>query len=556
MPVVKPPVRKIGNFLIDIFASSPSLFEAVSSDPANQPAVKQMNAIIEENSKTSKWPREMVLFLKDLPKYNYGGIECEWRETAVNTIGNSADVVTAASTVQVATRAGNVLQRLDPYNTFYDTTIPVSRVSDEGDFIGYISQYSTTRLYKYIADRKITLGVTKFMNEDKLFSSSLSNGTSKYQRPKINTILSGKEEPTAMETLFHSYGGSLNLSIGGAKDKLNPIGINEITILYLRIVPKIFKIKVPDDNSVQIWKFTVLNWNTLIIAEKLANAHGIFPALLCQIDEEGIDDQVKSAAELLIPMQNLQTKYYDARMQGLKRNVNDRALYNSSRIDKKHINDDNPSSKIPVKPNILNPGLDNAYRQIPFQDNLGVTMQQEIGFLNQIATRISGLNDPQQGMFQKGNKTLGEFNEIMANADDDLRTWAKLVETQAISPLKYIIKVNILQFQSSTTVSGNGNNPSVEVDPLALRKAAVDFKLADGLLTKEALLDLPTARGFFELLLQSPQLQAYYGEKLPELVDYIFTSVGFDTSKFKGTTAPAALAPPQEGAPPNAQPPA
>ena len=546
MPVIKPPVRKISNFLIRTFASKATIFESTSSNPEQLPAVKQMNAVIEENSKTSKWAREFILFFKDLPKYNVGCIACEWVESEITTIANSSDLAATTSSVAAGSRAGNVMERFDMYNTFYDTVVAINEVSDKGDFLGHTKRYTSMRLYKYLADLRLSLGVTTLLNEDKIWTGG-SQGTFRHYIPQINTKNSTQETLTPMQQLFQGHKGTVDLALAGASstNQIDPTTLHEITILYVRIVPKIFKAgDIPSADKMQIWKLQFHNWKTLIVAEKLTNAHGIFPAILCQIDEEGISDQVKSAAELLIPMQNLQTKLYDARMQGLNRNVNDRALYNTSRIDKKHFKSDNPSAKIPVKPNILNPGLDDAYRQIPFQDNLGTTILSELGFLNQIAQRTSGLNDPQLGNFQKGNKTLGEFNEVMQNADDDLVTWANLVEVVAIAPLKYITKINILQFQANTTVIGAGADSAVQINPLELRKAAIDFKLADGLLSKETLMDMPTARGFFDLLLQSPQLQQFYGEKLPDLVDYVFSSIGFDTSQFKGQNA-AALASPQ-----------
>lgn len=546
MPVVKPPVRKIANFLIDIFVSNPTLFEMVSGNPENAEIVKQFNAIIEENSKTSKWSREMVLFLKDLPKYNVAGMLTEWVESSVTVVANSSDPASVAADVSVASRAGNVLTHLDMYNTFYDTVVDISEVGDKGDFIGTIEKMTSNRLHKYLEDLKLTLGITTLLNEDKIFNS---NGISnRWYRPQINTKASGKEELTAMQQLFQGIHGTTDTTKGkkGGMAHLDPAGMHEMVMLFVRIVPSMFGLKAAQPDKIQMFKLHVLNWNTLVAVESITNAHNTFPATLCQIDEEGIDDQVKSAAELLVPLQNLTTKLYDARMQGLKRNISDRALYSTSRIDKKHFKSDNPSAKIPVKPNILSPSLDDAYRQIPFQDNLGVTMMQELNYLDRVAQKTSGLNDPQQGMFQKGNKTLGEFNEVMANADDDLRTWAKLVEVSGIGPIKYQCKLNILQYQAATSITAGGGE-ATQIDPTQLRSIAAEFKMADGLISKENLMDLPTARSFFELLLQSPQLQAFYGQKLPQLVEYVFSSIGFDTSKFAGGN-PAALAAPAPAA--------
>lgn len=543
MPVVKQPVRKISNFLIDIFVSDPTPFEMVSGIPENADAVKQFNTVLEENAKTSKWARELVLFFKDLPKYNIGMMSCEWVETELSLISNASDITSSAAKVTTASRAGNVLKRLDVYNTFYDTTVAASTVADQGDFIGYIEQYTSTRLHTYLANLKRTLGIKTLMNEKEIFNSNLSM-SSRWYRPKINTVDSVKEELTPMQQLFQGANGTAPVGTDGKKPEMDPAGLHEIQILYVRLVPSVFGMDIPSKDQVTMLKLHILNWKALVAVEKITNAHNVFPVVMCQIDEEGIEDQVKSAAEMLMPNQNLQTKLYDARLKGLNRNINDRALYNSARIDKKHMESNNPSAKIPVKPNILNPGIEGAYKQIPFQDNLGTTMLNELGFLNQLSQRTSGLNDPQQGMFQKGNKTLGEFNEVMSNADDDLRTWAKLVETQAIAALKYIIKINTMQFQAATSVTTSGDGGVVAIDPLQLRSKAMEFKMADGLISKDTLMDMNTARGFFDLLLQSPQLQAFYGEKLPQLVEYIFTSVGFDTKQFAGSANPAALTPP------------
>jgi hypothetical protein len=122
-----------------------------------------------------------------------------------------------------------------------------------------------------------------------------------------------------------------------------------------------------------------------------------------------------------------------------------------------------------------------------------------------------------------------------------------------MTPLKIILKTNILQFQPPAQIQSLQAEANIEVSPATLRQAALTFKVADGLVSKETLLDLPTARAFFELLLQSPQLQGIYGEKLPDLIEYVFTSIGFDTSQFRGQNA-ALTAPPQAPAQEGGQP--
>lgn len=547
--IVSGPIQTISNFLIDTFINSPNMFEVVTPKNENADAAKQMNAVNEENSKTSDWTREFILYYRDLPKYNYAIMECIWEIEPMLTI--TTDVLSGSpdsgAAIKEVARSGNVFKRWDVYNSFYDTSVDIALVHRKGEFAGTIERISMIELNSRI--EKLKLAGRHVMNLTDIWNKGSSN-TNHYYYSNIKPDL----EVNKRDNGWLGFFGQTPTMKATDRRQLN--FMFEFITLYARIIPSMFGIKVPGADKMQIWKFHIVNWDTVLYAEKQTNAHGFLPVIFTQIDEQGIRDQVKSAAEKLIPIQNLSTKLYDARIAGIARALGDRAIYDSGRIDKRHIDSDNPRSKIPVKPNILNNGVAGAYESILYNDNLGPTFLNEIGFLDTRADRISGLNNPQQGRLQKGNRTLGEFNEIMANADDDLRTWVKLVESQAMTPLKIILKTNILQFQPPQQIQSLQAEGNIEVSPSTLRKAALTFKVADGLVSKDALLDLPTARAFFELLIQSPQLQGIYGEKMPDLIEYIFTSIGFDTSQFRGQaaalTAPAP-APAQEGGQTNGQ---
>jgi len=528
------PIQTISNFLIDTYINSPLMFEVVTPKNENADAAKQMNTINEENSKTSNWTREFILYFKDLPKYNYGAMECTWEIEPILTI--STDLVEGedktGAVVTENSRSGNVFKRWDVYNTVYDTSVDISEVHKKGEFAIHIERISMIELNSRL--EKLKLQGRHVMNEDIMWTKGSGN-TNLYYYSNIKPELEANKRDNGWLGFF---GITPDMKRADSR-QLN--FMYEFVTLYARIIPSMFGINVPGATKMQIWKFHLLNWDTVIYAEKQTNAHGFLPVIFTQIDEQGIRDQVKSAAEKLIPLQNLSTKIYDARIQGIARALSDRALYNPNRIDKRHLV--NPTANIPVKPDIINNNLEGAYKSIPYNDNLGATFLGELQHLDSRANQISGLNNPQQGRLQKGNRTLGEFNEIMSNADDDLRTWAKLVEAQAMAPLKIILKTNILQFQPPATLVSSVQEGNINVDPVALRKAALNFKVADGLVTKDTLLDLPTARAFLELLIQSPQLQSIYGEKLPDLIEYIFTSIGFDTAQFRGQTPSLAVPP-------------
>ena len=546
-PILDGPTSAMANFLIDTFVTSPSIFEVVTDKFDKNKIARQMNLVNKENNSASGWTRELILFFRDLPKYNFGGMEVTWRAQETTEVVNDieGDTRTGAA-VKMAQREGNELKRLDPYNTFYDSTVDVNRVHKDGEFSGYIERMSMIRLKKYIDDLKIVQG-NHLMNEDSVWSKGGTNPTH-YCSP---SIVPEKD----LDNNNNGYLSFFGVTPGMKSDLPKRMDYTyEVTTLYARIIPEMFGIKVPAARSVQIWKFVIVNWDTVLYAEKQTNIHNNLPTILSQIDEQGIKQQVKSKAEKLIPYQNLSTKYYDLRVAGLVRSISDRLLYDKTRIRKEDIDSDNPKAKIAVKPDILNGGISNSVERLEYSDTMGPTFLNEIGFLDTRADKVAGLNQPQQGIMQRGNRTLGEFNEVMANADDDLRTWGKLVETQAMEPIKTIIKANMFQFLPNLDITDSATGERVAINPTEIREAMLDFKMADGLVTRDVILDLPTARAAFELILQSPALQQLYGPVLPQLVERIFSSVGFDLGDLRmqaqeanGGQAPAVTPPPAEG---------
>lgn len=544
IPTVRGPISKLSNFLIDTFVGT-RIFEAVSSDPQQAPAVRQFNTVMEENAAATNWVRNLVMYFRDIGKYPYAAISCDWeREEVMSILSDSANTESNSSGAAIKTvgRAGNTIKRKDLYNCFYDTSVDLNEVHSKGEFSAEIKRMSQIGLYRLISNLKI--GGNTVLNQHLIWGKA-STSPNHYYRPSVLPI-NDKEEHIA------GWGNGFFQSAHGMTKhdtkKLRALGKGaryEVICLNARIIPSMFGIAVPGADTIQVWKFYILNWDTVIYAERQSNAHSYLPDVYTQVSEEGIGEQSKSFAELVIPIQNLSTNIFDVELASMKRAVSDRALYDSSRISFNDANHNDPSHKIGVTPNMLKGSLQDAYYPIPFRDDGASTRFNTLNFLGNIGNEIAGFNRPQQGQFQKGNKTLGEYNDVMNNADDDLRTIAKLVETVAFVPIKTMIKTNMLQFQTAETLDSPSDGQQVEVNPAEIRRASMTFKLADGLVDKQQMLDLPTANNMLQLVLQLPQLQQRYD--VAGLVNHVMSSVGFDTSKFdnggQGGQAPAGGAP-------------
>lgn len=545
IPIVESPVTTTTGFLVDLYLSNPSVFEAVSKDPKSKEAVTAMNAIISENSSATGWTREFANFFRSTVKYNIAGLDVAWEgEQAVElTTFTGTGSNSSGSAVEIQTRQGNRIRAKDMYNTFYDTSVDASQVHRYGEFVGEIESISMVELARRIQNMKLSDG--KVMSESAIWTTA-SASTNQYYTPTIVNTGTSKSD-TALSGFF-------GLSDVKSKDNKKTFTTNryEVVTFYARIIPSMFGITpamLPGADKLQIWKLVVVNWDTLLYAEKQTNAHNFLPSLLCQPVEDGIGNQVKSLAEKIIPMQNLATKLYDARSKSLRRAVSDRGIYMQGVIDKKDIDSSDPKANIPMRPNVFAKDVRQAYAAIPYRDDVGSVFLNEINFLQRLADTATLSNKPQQGQFQKGNKTAQEYNDVMANADTNSRVMALLIESQMMQPLKTIVKTNILQYQDIGAEVVTPQGETLAIDTTALREAVLSFKLADGLRTKNSIIDPSVLDRFLQLLMTAPQLQQQYS--LPQLIDYMLGLDGVDLAQFANAAEAPATAPAgtQEGQP-------
>jgi hypothetical protein len=527
------PVNTATSFLTGIYLNKPEVFEAVTKNKELLSAAAQIQAINQENSKATGWERELPLYFRDCVKYNFGAVECKWSAEQTQVIGTDSTGSGSGAAIETVLREGNEMTRRDPYNTFYDTTVPINLVHKKGEFSGYVEEITMIDLATRVENLKVTgesQGANPVMNLNSIFNLNRTGVANQHFTPTIRPEVQADRQNVNTIGSFFSAG-----SVGNTTSNNKNLSSNtyEWVVMYARIIPSMFNMKIPGGDKPQIWKFIIINWETVIFAEKQTNVHNFFGLITTQVLEEGLQDQNKSLAEFLIPIQNLSTKLYDARQQGIRRNISDRGIYMQGVIDKKDINDNNPTAKIPMRPNMFVKDARAAYYSMPYNDNLGPSILTELAFLERTADRTSQTNAPQRGQFQKGNKTLGEFNEIMSNADVNMRAMALLLEASSMAPLKTITMSNILQYMPPTELTNSETGERVQLDPVALREAKLVFKLADGLRTKDSILDTEGLNNFMNLVLQVPQLQQKYD--ISEVVGYMFGQAGADITQFEFT---------------------
>jgi hypothetical protein len=534
VPVVMPMVEAAVTYQSSVFLTGHPIFGVVSN-PANMDAALQMETVIEDQSVRGGWVREFMLFFRDGFKYNLSAIEVNWERVVTAALETDLSFSTTQARPKEVIWEGNVIKRRDPYNLIFDTRVAPSEVYWKGEFAGYTELMSRIQLKSFIAslpDKMVDNIVPAF--ESGLGFSGLSTFATDggFYIPQINPDAILDRDPRNSAN-WMAWAG-----ISGSDQKIKYKDMYEISTIYAKILPSDFGLKVPAANTPQVWKFIFVNHSVLIYAERQTNAHGYLPMLFSQPLEDGLEYQTKSLATNVAPIQAITSAMWNSVIAARRRAISDRGIYDPSRISEHHINNENPAAKIPVRPAAYGKNVAEAYYPIPFRDDQSGTLMQESAQLMQFANVITGQNPVRQGQFVKGNKTLHEFQSVMSNANGRDQMTSMLLESQVFTPLKEILKINVLQYQGGISLFNRDIQQAVTIDPVQLRKAVLDFKVSDGLTPSDKLVNSDTLQVAMQVIGSSPQIAAGYN--LAPMFSYFIKTQGGRIQEFE--KAPEQLA--------------
>lgn len=520
MPVIMPQVENAVTYQASVFLQGMPIFGAVAK-PGMENIALQIDSLIQEQQIRGAWVSELSQAIRDGFKYNLQGVEIDWyRQKSFAPDSRKEEEIIWE---------GNKIKRLDLYNTFWDTRVKPTEVAKHGEYAGYMDLMSRIRLKQFISELPYN------MNVKAAFESGTGNvntygagGYANYYIPQIN--------PEAFIDTNLWYEGTNWMSWAGLENNKNS-NINYkdmyvVTTLYGRIMPSEFAMKnVPGQNTPQVWKFILVNNEVIIYAERMTNAHGLIPMLFAQPYNDGLGYQTKSFAKNLSPIQAITTALANSDIAARRRAISDRIIYDATKISPSAINNDSPNARIPARPSATGQAISSLVHQFPFEDGQfqlnGAAIQQYL----QYANTITGLNPARQGQFVKGNKTRYEFAEVMGNANGRDQAVAISLETDWFTPMKEILKVNILQYQGGTSVFNQTTQSVVDVDPVALRTAQFQFRISDGLIPSEKLIDADTMQQLLQALMSAPQLASEYN--IGPMVSYLAKSGGADIGPFE-----------------------
>lgn len=525
VPVVLPAVESAVTYQSSVFLTGIPLF-GVSATANAMDVALQMETIIDDQATRGGWIRELQLFFRDGFKYNLAAMEVEWAQekTYIPTTNEIAGTPGASSTkLQETLWEGNKIRRLDLYNTIFDPRVIPAEIASRGEFAGYSQVLSRVELVKYLQSLQFRLNYREALECG--FADLAGAENSEYFIPTVN--LTSLLDPK----LFTQFSWGQWAGLTDRKDAINFKNAYIKTVFYARVIPKDFGLPAAAPNQPQIWKFVFINGSILVYAERQTNAHDLLPILFSQPLEDGLGFQAKSLAQNSAPFQEVASALVNSAIQARRRAVSDRGIYNPSLIEAKHINNDSATAKIPLRPAAFGRSASEAYYPIPFRDEQSQQSMSDVSAILRFNEMVTGQNAAQQGQFVKGNKTLVEWESTMGAAAGRSQNTAILLESQFFTPLKEILKLNVLQYQKPSQIYNRETETTVQIDPVALRKASITFKVSDGLTPASKQMNTDAFQAACQTLAAVPQLSGAYN--LGPMFSYLFKLQRADVAQFE-----------------------
>jgi hypothetical protein len=508
VPIAMPHVETAVAYQAGVFLTSYPIF-GVAARAADQDAAMQFETTLGKQSQYFNWSRELIKVFRNGFKHNFGPALCEWTRVPTARVVDSLDPQSPMATkIEGGWYGGNAITALDPYNCFVDPIPNPCDLHTKGEFFGYNELVSRISLKRYM----MTLDPNRTTNLREAYESTFSaawgsdGNAMAYYMPEVNRYYANLRRPTQNDGV--NWAAWLNMETKVGPGHINYRENYVKTTLFCRACPSDFG---QQGNLPAIFKLVIINWQFVVYAEQLVQAHDFLPTVVMQPNEDGLGYQTNSLLDNSSPFQDMASGLWTTTMEGARRQVYDRLVYNPQYINKRDIDPANPTARIPVKnANSLNFDMNRALHRIPYENSNPMLGVQLSGQVTQMADQAVGQNKVAQGQFQKGNKTTTEFETTMDGSNSRSQLCAVSIEGQFFAPVKEMVKSNTLQNQAAESIYSPQQEKQVEIDPVKLRSTILSFDMTDGVLNSEKLLNPNVMQVFFQMAQGMPTLNTEY----------------------------------------------
>lgn len=512
VPIAMPQVESAVAYQAGVYLTSHPIF-GVASYPQNMDAALQFETAISQQSIRYGWVRELLKVFRNGYKYNFGPAVCHWKTTPLKQVitrTETAGNLAGMAGLKEYSYGGNCITAVDPYNCFMDMTVNPASMHEEAEYFGYNEILSRVQLMRLLG----TLDSAKTTHASEAYTSSfagLANGTADgltYCTPRVNRYMEAGLSGVTGANNWGQWAGMVPGVRAGTRPDYRSHYM--VTHFYCRAAPSDFGSR---GNTPKVYYGIIVNWSTVIYVEEMNVGHDFLPVFVMQPYEDGLGYQTQSLLDNALPFQDMSSALWNASLESKRRLVFDRLVYNPRMIDKKDIDPASAVARIPLRNTSMakdGSEINRAIYQIPYREDNSGTNLQMADMISGMADQATGQNKVDRGQFQPGNKTKTEFTQTQSNSNSRQQLSSLAIQGQFMTPLKEVIKSNTLQYQQAGTILNQEQKKEVAVNPVELRKAILEFRMTDGLLPMDKMLNPELLMVFLQTAQAMPAVATEY----------------------------------------------
>ena len=456
-----------------------------------------------------------------------------WALELIKIIQNSVIYNFGAAELRLTAKRENVLRAINPYNFFYDQSVPPDKIGSDALYAGYTELVTLPTLYRLISASggqwltdvgKSLISDINALERVSYLTSQRSEFIGDYCAGGFGMTLSNALVRSARKSSDHvpDWHAVVNdISDVEQRVKLRTSiakGNYQLTTYYCRAMPewlglpakKYASYNGSDSGQIPVWKMYILDHTYLMAVEPVVESHGYLPLMAGQVQVDTAGDSL-TYSESLAPVQVFSAKLNIARIAAMRRALSDRGLYNKALIESDDINNRSPTAQIPVNGHSLRElgmSIRDAYFHLPFDSSGIAQLMGGIGEVDDFASRISGNNPQMQGAHLPGNRTAGEAQRVNMMGEGRFRVYSILFQQTFMLPFKIQLRSNLSDSTQELTYYDPATGRKQSVSQAEYAEYEPDFVLADGMMPSTKMISPDMLSSLLTAVIQIPQLQA------------------------------------------------
>lgn len=501
-----------------------------SGDPKETEEATQLVAIMNNHAVYAGYYRQLLRSIWSILKYNTGGVWNSWDKD----YGPKLEATeTGTRLAQDVVFAGNRIKAIDMYNFLCDPAVEMVDLHKDGEWAAEASMVSHYGLKSRCMEGRY------FNCETALDTQSTAGVAAQYYKdPPMESRLDN-DDSQAKSFSWYSY-------ITGV-DSYMLNGAFELVTMYIKLNPNDFGL-IPGNqeakagrNRYEVWRFTLLNGETLVECEYMNNMHGNLPAYVGLLNDDHMKEAAKSVAEILNPLQQFSSFLLNVHVLANRKNIYGTTYYDPSCIDMDKIPAGEVAARVPVKPQ----GWGRDIRTMVQHDNNTLDTKQTLGDLQGMMAIIDQFFPTQSLPSQIAGIDRAVDSQVAAVQQGSNRRQqkgARLIDESMLRPMRCSMYYNIVQFQAdNVSVADFYTGKDVKIDLSKLRGMNLSLIIGQGLKALDRQAMQGQLREIIFAMIQAPTISERID--LLGLLDYWTSMMDLEMNLKQFELAPPAAAP-------------